>query len=75
MISEYLARVAHDDSYQAFTSVLMIHQVLKARTSTDAHVESVKLVPVTSAYALTLRDDRPKPANGPVDQAVNTEYV
>jgi hypothetical protein len=56
----------------------MIHQVLKARTSMDAHVESIKLVPVTSAYELTLEDDRPKavkPGNCDVGRVTNIECV
>jgi hypothetical protein len=63
MNSECSTWVAHDDTCQGFTSVLMIHQVLKARTSTGAQIESVNIPPVTRAYELTFRDDRPKSVN------------
>ncbi|KAF7763491.1 hypothetical protein Agabi119p4_8028 [Agaricus bisporus var. burnettii] len=69
-----LAMIPIAGSSQAFTSVLMIHQVLKARTS-DTRIESFKLGPVTNAYAIDLRDDRQKPGNSQVDQAAQAEYV
>jgi hypothetical protein len=63
--------------WQAFTSVLMIHQVLTARATRDAQVESIKIVPVTaSAYELSLREDRRnnfKPGNSDAGQTINVE--
>jgi hypothetical protein len=55
----------------------MIHQVLTARTTVDAQVESIKIVPVTaSVYELSLREDRRKivtPCNSDAGQMINVE--